>query len=359
MYGALLFMDLDNFKSINDLKGHATGDQLLIMMSQRLLNFTEINNSVARFGGDEFALLLPSLSTDIEEAAKKAEDIAMQILAATKEPFMIDNHPFYVTVSIGNGLFDGTEDVATLLSHADSAMYTAKTDGRNTIRFFDPHIQKVMEEKSLMLQQLRDAIDSKQFLLYYQPQVDENGYTVGVEALIRLAKANGELISPIQFIPLCEESGLIVNLGKWVLEEAMTQVKEWQKDTQKSKWRVSINVSTKQFERENFVKSVQDILEKTAINPALVRLELTESLLIGDSMKALEKINALKTLGVSLSIDDFGTGYSSLQYLKSLSVDELKIDQSFIHDFMLNRSDELIVETIISIGKNFNMEVIA
>ncbi len=358
-YGALLFMDLDNFKSINDLKGHATGDQLLILMSQRLLNFTQDNNSIARFGGDEFALLLPSLDTVLEDAAKKAEEIAMQILVATKEPFMIDNHPFYVTVSIGIGIFDGDEDVAILLSHADSAMYTAKTDGRNTIRFFDPYIQKVMEEKSLMLQQLRDAIDSKQFLLYYQPQVDHNSYIIGVEALIRLAKPNGELIPPMQFIPLCEESGLIVSLGQWVLKEAMTQVKHWEGDAQKSHWRVSINVSTKQFEREDFVKSIEEALTTSEINPALIRLELTESLLIGDSIKALEKINALKALGISLSVDDFGTGYSSLQYLKCLNVDELKIDQSFIRDFMVNRSDALIVETIISIGKNFNMEVIA
>lgn len=358
-YGALLFMDLDNFKSINDLKGHATGDQLLIMMAQRLLNYTQDNNSIARFGGDEFALLLPSLDTELENAAKKAEEIAMQILVATKEPFMIDNHPFYVTVSIGIGLFDGEEDVATLLSHADSAMYTAKTDGRNTIRFFDPYIQKVMEEKSLMLQQLRDAIDSKQFLLYYQPQVDQHAHIIGVEALIRLAKPNGELIPPMQFIPLCEESGLIVPLGQWVLKEAMMQVKLWENDALKSQWRVSINVSTKQFEREDFVYSVRSTLEETAIHPALIRLELTESLLIGDSTKALEKIRELKALGVSLSVDDFGTGYSSLQYLKCLNVDELKLDQSFVRDFMLNRSDALIVETIISIGKNFNMEVIA
>lgn len=163
----------------------------------------------------------------------------------------------------------------------------------------------------------------------------------------------------MQFIPLCEESGLIVSLGQWVLKEAMMQVKRWESDTLKSQWRVSVNVSTKQFEREDFVQVVRLALEEVAINPALIRLELTESLLIGDSAKALEKINALKILGVSLSVDDFGTGYSSLQYLKRLNVDELKIDQSFVHDFMVDRSDALIVETIISIGKNFNMEVIA
>lgn len=359
-YGALLFMDLDNFKSINDLKGHAAGDELLIMMARRLENFAKEHDVVARFGGDEFALLLPNLADNIEEAAKMAENCAMQILLATKEPFVIDSHLCYITVSIGIGLFDGKdEDVSTLLSHADSAMYTAKTDGRNTIRFFDPHIQKVMEEKSSMLQQLRDAIDSEQFVLFYQPQVDAEANVIGVEALIRLKNADGSLIPPIQFIPLCEESGLIIPLGVWVLNEAMTQVKRWEKDPQKALWRVSINVSTKQFEREDFIDVVRTSLESTQINPALIRLELTESLLIRDSQKALAKIQKLKNLGVSLSVDDFGTGYSSLQYLKHLNVDELKIDQSFVCDFLTNRSDALIVETIISIGKNFNMDVIA
>jgi len=359
MYGALLFMDLDNFKSINDLKGHATGDKLLEMMARRLEREAKENQVVARFGGDEFALLLPNLGVEIEFVAKMAEEIAMRILIATKEPFIIDNHPFYVTVSIGIGLFDGKDSAESLLSHADSAMYRAKTDGRNTIRFFDPHIQKVMEEKSSMLQQLRDAIDSEQFTLYYQPQVNQNANIIGVEALIRLKKPNGDLIAPMHFIPLCEESGLIVPLGKWVLKEAMKQVKAWENDSFKSAWRVSINVSTKQFEREDFVDTVQLYLNELSIDASLIRLELTESLLIGDTSKALEKIDALKALGVTLSVDDFGTGYSSLQYLKRLNVNELKIDQSFIHDFIIDRSDALIVETIISIGKNFNMDVIA
>ena len=358
-YGALLFMDLDNFKSINDLKGHTAGDKLLVMMAHRLEDFTQEHDMVARFGGDEFALLLPSLSSSIEEAAKMAEERAMQILLATKEPFLIDAHLCYITVSIGIGLFDGNEDVATLLRHADSAMYTAKTDGRNTIRFFDPHIQKVMEEKSSMLQDLRDAIDSKQFTLFYQPQVDVDANIIGVEALIRLKKANGNLVSPLQFIPLCEESGLIIPLGSWVLNEAMAQVKYWENDPQKRTWRVSINVSTKQFEREDFVEGVRAALESIQIDPSLIRLELTESLLIRDSAKALAKIQELKMLGLSLSVDDFGTGYSSLQYLKHLNVDELKIDQSFVRDFLMNKSDALIVETIISIGKNFNMDIIA
>jgi diguanylate cyclase len=359
IYGALLFMDLDNFKSINDLKGHEAGDKLLVMMAQRLTSYATENTIVARFGGDEFALLISNLGTVLEDAAKRAEALAMQILMATKEPFMIDHQPFYMTVSIGISFFDGDEHAEDLLSHADSAMYNAKNSGRNTIRFFDPYIQKVMEEKSSLLQQLRDAIDSEQFVLFYQPQVDVMEHVLGVEALIRLKKANGEFVSPMQFIPLCEESGLIIPLGDWVLKEAMTQVCSWKNDPQKATWRVSINVSTRQFEREDFVNIVRETLESTQMDPSLIRLELTESLLIRDSTKALAKIHELKTLGISLSVDDFGTGYSSLQYLKHLRVDELKIDQSFIRDFITERSDALIVETIISIGKNFNMEVIA
>lgn len=358
-YGALLFMDLDNFKSINDLKGHDTGDKLLIMMAQRLEAYTQDRNIIARFGGDEFALLLVDLGKNMEDAAKKAEMVALEILHATKEPFMIDNHPFYITVSIGIDIFDGHENVELLLSHADSAMYTAKKDGRNTIRFFDPAIQKIMEEKSAMLQYLRDAIDTEQFVLFYQPQVDQEAHIIGVEALIRLRKETDEFISPLHFIPLCEESGLIIPLGYWVIRKAMEQMKIWENDPEKSAWRISVNVSAKQFEREDFVAMVQAAFTQSGIRPSSIRLELTESLLIGDSTKALAKIYELKALGLSLSIDDFGTGYSSLQYLKRFNVDELKIDQSFIRDFHTNRSDALIVETIISIGKNFNMEVIA
>jgi len=358
-YGALLFMDLDNFKSINDLKGHATGDKLLIMMARRLENHAKDNDIVARFGGDEFAFLVPNISTVLEETAKISETIAMQILVGTKDPFIIDGQPFFVTVSIGISLFDENGSVEELLSHADSAMYAAKTDGRNTIRFFDAYIQQVMEEKSLLLQQLRDALDSQQFFLYYQPQVDSEARIIGVEALVRLKNKEGQLLSPGEFIPLCEESGLIIPLGKWVMYEAMMQASHLMHDSTKRDWRVSINVSTKQFERDDFVDLVRETLDLTGANPFSIRLELTESLLIGDTEKAIQKIYALKQLGISLSVDDFGTGYSSLQYLKRLSVDELKIDQSFIQDFMIDRNDAMIVDTIISIGKNFNLDVIA
>ena len=357
--GALLFLDLDNFKSINDLKGHSSGDALLIEMALRLEHYILNQGLVSRFGGDQFAILLPNLGLHIHEAALSAEEIALKILQVSKEPFLIDGHLFYLSASIGITLLSEDESCDVLMSRADSAMYLAKSAGKDTIRFFDENIQKIMEEKSLMLQELRDAIEGKEFELYYQVQVNTQADIVGVEALIRWIHPTRGMVSPAAFIPLCEEIGLIVPLGQWVLEQAVRQVSLWQEDHQKSQWRISVNVSTRQFEQENFVTLVTNIIQRANINPSLIRLELTESLLIGDTKSALEKITELKTFGISLSVDDFGTGYSSLQYLKELSVNELKIDQSFIHDFLHQKSDALIVEAIISIGTKFNMEVIA
>ncbi|MDD4505159.1 MAG: EAL domain-containing protein [Sulfurospirillaceae bacterium] len=358
-YSGLIFMDLDNFKSINDLKGHSAGDKLLVMMSQRLDKLAHQNNMVSRFGGDEFAILVPNISSSLTESAKFVEEMAIAILVAMKEPFVIDKDPFYITVSIGITLFNEHDTIEKIMAHADSAMYVAKASGRDTIRFFDEDIQKTIEEKSFVLHQLRDSLDTKRFELYYQIQVNKEAKIIGVEALVRWQHSEKGLISPAYFIPLCEESGLIIPLGKWVLNEAIEQVVRWSEDKEKANWRVSINVSARQFEQENFVSLVEEAIFNTHINPSLIRLELTESLLIGDAQRALEKILQLKAIGVSLSVDDFGTGYSSLQYLKQLSVDELKIDQSFIRDFLTQKGDALIVEAIISIGKKFNMEVIA
>jgi len=358
-YGALLYMDLDNFKSINDLKGHPSGDKLLILMAQRLEKLIQQNDVLSRFAGDEFAILIPNAGIEMLEASKFAEDMAIKILSAIKEPFIIEQHSFYLTVSIGITLFDEHTTVEKLIAQADSAMYTAKAGGRDTIRFFDENIQKTIEDKSFMLHELRDAIDAQEFVLHYQIQVDVDAKVIGAEALVRWQHPGKGLISPAWFIPLCEESGLIVPVGKWVLKEAISQIVRWREDKEKSKWRVSINVSARQFEQEDFVVFVEEAILSAHINPALVRLELTESLLIGDTIGALEKIKKLKAIGLSLSVDDFGTGYSSLQYLKQLSVNELKIDQSFIRDFLVQKSDALIVEAIISIGTKFNMEIIA
>lgn len=357
--GALLFLDLDNFKSINDLKGHNNGDKVLIEMARRLERCVAIQGLVSRFGGDEFAVLLPNVGLDTKEVALGVEQRALEILEVTKEPFMIDGHPFYLTTSVGIALLHENENAEVLMRRADSAMYAAKNSGKDTIRFFDENIQKLMEEKSFILQELRDAMDKKEFVLHYQVQVNAQESIIGVEALIRWVHPSKGMISPAAFIPVCEESGLIISLGEWVLQQAVAQVCLWQSDQQKSQWRISVNVSPKQFEQENFVKRVKMILGEAKVSPALIRLELTESLLIGDVKSALAKIMELKHFGVSLSVDDFGTGYSSLQYLKQLNVNELKIDQSFIRDFLKDTSDASIVETIISIGRKFNMEIIA
>lgn len=357
-FGALLFMDLDNFKSINDLKGHSAGDRLLILMAERLEQFSH-NSLLARFGGDEFALLLPYSGKNLDEAAKNAEALAMQILMAMREPFILDNHPFYLTISIGISIISGDEKADTIMSRSDSAMYAAKDAGKNTVCFFDAKIQKIMEEKSLLLHKLHDAIDLEQFVLYYQKQVDVVGCTIGVEALIRWQHPEKGLVSPLSFIPLCEESGLIIPLGTWVLKQAIAQAKAWQADIQKAQWRISINVSAKQFAHENFVPLVSGMLTLYGVQAKLIRLELTESVLIGDAKQALLKIMQLKAMGITLSIDDFGTGYSSLQYIKQLSLDELKIDQSFVHDFIVDKSDASIIETMLSIGQKLGIEVIA
>ena len=358
-FGALLFMDLDNFKYINDLQGHNVGDMLLVLVAKRLEKFVSHNSSVARFGGDQFSLLVSYTGKTEQEAAQNAETLAMQILVAMREPFILDTHPFYLTVSIGISMISGDEKADTIISHSDSAMYAAKDAGKNAICFFDANIQKIMEEKSFLLHQLHDAIDLQQFVLYYQKQVNADSNTIGFEALIRWEHPERGLVPPLSFIPLCEESGLIIPLGSWVLKQAIAQAKKWQEDAQKAHWRISINVSAKQFMHEDFVPLVQETLEQYKVHAEGIRLEITESVLIGDIKQALEKITQLKAMGLSLSIDDFGTGYSSLQYIKLLSLDELKIDQSFVRDLIADKSNASIIETMITIGQKLGIEVIA
>jgi EAL domain-containing protein (putative c-di-GMP-specific phosphodiesterase class I) len=271
----------------------------------------------------------------------------------------LDNHPIYLTISIGFSILNGTEQADTLLSRADSAMYADKDAGKNTICFFDENIQKTMEEKSFLLHELRDAIDLQQFKLYYQKQVDSKGEPIGVEALVRWIHPQKGLVSPLSFIPLCEESGLMIPLGSWVINQAIAQAKIWQGDSEKAHWRISINVSVKQFAHENFVPFVKETLMHYGVQPQRICLEITESVLIGDIKLTLAKIMQLKDMGITFSIDDFGTGYSSLQYMKQLSLDELKIDQSFIRDLLVHKSDASIVETMLSIGQKLGIIVIA
>jgi diguanylate cyclase (GGDEF)-like protein len=359
-YAGLLFIDLDHFKGINDLKGHYAGDTVLKTMAQRLLSVLRQNDIIARFGGDEFVVLIENLGAAQHEAAQSVQATVTKILEVSKEPFMIDAQSFFLSASVGIVLFYGEEyTMDQLFTYADSAMYAAKNSGRNTARFYDSALQEAISAQVLLVQDLRISMSDNGLYLVYQEQVNNEGNTVGVEALIRWKHPTKGIISPIEFIPIAEISGLIIPLGEWIMEQAVQQLENWKDDPIKQIWRISVNISPKQFEEENFVPALQRLIEQTQLQPSKLRLELTEGLLIQNTQKAMDKINTLKALGFTLSIDDFGTGYSSLSYLKHLPIDELKIDQSFVKALLSSDSDKTIVQTIIAMGHTFGLEVIA
>jgi diguanylate cyclase (GGDEF)-like protein/PAS domain S-box-containing protein len=359
-YNALFFIDLDNFKTVNDTVGHDIGDLVLIETARRIENSIRKDDVVARLGGDEFVILIDTGERDREVVTNRVSVIAQKVLDGLKKPYLIKNYEFRITASIGIKLYnDNALSMDELMKYADSAMYNAKEEGRNNYKFFNPKLQHIMEEKILLLDDLRRAIEEHAMRLYYQPQVDINGKTIGVEALIRWIDPLKGVISPVEFIPIAEESGLIIELGEWIFNEALKQIKIWESDTAKELWRVSINVSAKQFAAENFVDMLESALQKSVVSPNKIRLELTEGILIQNLDETLQKLHTIKSIGISLSIDDFGTGYSSLAYLKKLPMDELKIDQSFICDLIADDNDEIITQTIISMGSQFGLEVIA
>lgn len=354
---ALLFLDLDHFKNINDTKGHTIGDKVLVETAQRISKILRSTDLVARIGGDEFVILI----NDIDELSTNILKIAEHILEVIRQPYYVENYTFMLTASIGIILFKGDQySCETLLQYADSAMYHAKEMGRNNVKFFNPLLQKKLEKKASTLHKLHRALEQNHMELYYQKQIV--GYekeVIGIEALIRWNDPEQGLIAPNEFIPLAEENNFIIVLGEWVLREAFSKLKLWEKDVKKSKWQLSINISIKQFERNDFVQMVQTLLSEISCDATKLRFELTENLLIKDAKDTLRKIYALKKLGISLSIDDFGTGYSSLSYLSRLPVDELKIDKRFIKRLSYNQSDKTIVETILTIGKCFGLDVVA
>lgn len=361
-YAALLFIDLDHFKIVNDTKGHDIGDLVLMKAAQRIQESVRETDLVARLGGDEFVVAIETMQSSKNIASNNLEIMAKKILKELQAPYLVNDFDFRLTASIGIVLFmDDNRTVDELMKFADSAMYNAKENGRDAYRFFDPRLQQTMEVKALLIERLHKAISTNAMVLYYQPQifVKNNQQVIGVEALIRWCDSTHGMISPGSFIPLAEESGLIIPLGKWILREAMGQLKRWESDAVKKEWRISVNVSYKQFEKNDFIDSLKSMMNEFQIDPSKLRLELTEGLLIKNTDAALKKIKIIKALGFSLSIDDFGTGYSSLAYLKQFPVNELKIDQSFIRDLVIDPNDFIIVETILSIGRKFNLEVIA
>jgi diguanylate cyclase (GGDEF)-like protein/PAS domain S-box-containing protein len=358
--GALLLIDLDNFKTLNDTLGHDIGDKLLQQVRDRLIPCVREGDTVARFGGDEFMVMLADLGDNALEAAAQAETAGEQILSALGRAYLLDGKKFHSTSSIGAALFNGHQQaIEELLKHADIAMYQAKKSGRNALRFFDPEMQSSINARVGLEGELRKALEERQFALHYQIQVDSSGRRLGAEALIRWVHPERGLVSPAQFIPLAEETGLILPMGQWVLDTACAQLRAWQQNGLTRDLVLSINVSPKRFHQEDFSVEVRAALKRHGVDPKLLKLELTESMLVENIEGTITIMNALKATGVRLSLDDFGTGYSSLQYLKRLPLDQLKIDQSFVRDIAVDNNDKAIVRTIISMAESLNLEVIA
>jgi diguanylate cyclase (GGDEF)-like protein/PAS domain S-box-containing protein len=359
-WGAVLFIDLDNFKILNDTLGHEVGDQLLKQIALRLRPCVREDDTVARFGGDEFVVMLNGLGENPDDAAARAEAIAEKVLAVLGQPYQLDKVAHRSTASIGISLFLGhatcTED---LLKQADLAMYRAKDAGRNILRFYDPNMEAALVWRTALDAHLRSALTESQFHLHYQPQMSNDGRILGAEALLRWQHPERGSVSPAEFIPAAEESGLIIPLGHWVLETACTQLASWAARPELAQLVLAVNVSARQFHEKNFVDSVLEIIARTGTNPRRLKLELTESLLVSNVEETIQKMFTLKGSGIRFALDDFGTGYSSLSYLKRLPLDQLKIDQSFVRDILVDPNDAAIANTIVALGNSLGLGVIA
>jgi diguanylate cyclase (GGDEF)-like protein len=367
-YSALMLIDLDNFKSLNDTLGHDVGDLLLIEVARRLVSCVREGDTVARFGGDEFVVILEDLE-GTDTAAVQAESIALKIQNRLNQEYKLElgklggpssMRNYYCTSSIGIVLFsDGPQCSEDLIKSADLAMYRAKSAGRNTLRFFDPQMQATVIARAALESDLRTAVARNQFVLFYQVQVNSENVVVSAETLVRWMHPRRGLVSPGDFIGLAEDIGLIIPLGKWVIHEACEQLVRWCTDPVMSGISLAVNVSARQFHSRDFVDQVISVLDRTGANPQQLKLELTESLLVTNLEEIVIKMNALKSLGISFSLDDFGTGYSSLAYLRSLPIDELKIDQSFVRDVLTDPNDAAIARTVLALGQSLGLEVIA
>ncbi|MDP2021882.1 MAG: bifunctional diguanylate cyclase/phosphodiesterase, partial [Hydrogenophaga sp.] len=352
--------DLDNFKTLNDTLGHDKGDLLLQRVAQRLVFCVREGDTVARLGGDEFVVMLEGLSENPDEAATQAETVGEKILATLNQPYRLAGYENRSTPSIGVTLFSGHQtSIDELLKQADLAMYQSKTAGRNTLRFFDPAMQAMVSERAALEVDLREAVRQQQFVLYYQPQVVEDGRLTGAEALLRWQHPRRGLVSPAEFIPLAEETGLILPLGHWVLETACAQLATWANQPKTAQLSLAVNVSANQLHQADFVDQVLAVLSRTGANAKRLKLELTESLLVSDVEKTIAKMAALKAHGVGFSLDDFGTGYSSLSYLKRLPLDQLKIDQGFVRDILIDPNDAAIAKMVVALADSLGLAVIA
>ncbi|MBY0575342.1 MAG: EAL domain-containing protein [Gallionellaceae bacterium] len=360
LYGALMFLDMDRFKTLNDTLGHDYGDLLLIEVAQRIQYCVREVDTVARLGGDEFVVLIEEIDGDVEDASQKTALIAEKIRAALAAPYQIREQEYHSSPSIGVCLYRGNaESVEEVLKHADLAMYQAKDSGRNAVRFFDPVMQRAVEIRAVLEKDLRYAVLNGQLRLHYQLQVDNGHRALGAEALVRWMHPERGMVSPAQFISIAEESSLILDIGNWVLETACRQLAQWSRREQTRDLALAVNVSAQQFRKHDFVEKVAAAIRAHQVNPARLKLELTESVVLADIADIIVKMHALKALGISLSMDDFGTGYSSLSYLKQLPLDQIKIDQSFVRDIATDLNDAAMVRAIIDMALNFRLNVIA
>lgn len=356
---SLLFIDLDNFKTLNDTLGHDMGDLLLQKVAKRLQSCVRESDTVARFGGDEFVILLASIHGAESEAASFTEVIGGKILAAMNLPFQLKDNSYRTTLSVGATIFCGdTYELDGLLKQADMAMYKAKDSGRNALRFFDPNMEVVVVKRAALEKDLRQALIENQFVLYYQAQI-AGSQIIGVEALIRWNHPQRGMVSPLEFIPVAEEIGLIVPLGRWVIETACLQLAKWGNMEGFENLTIAVNVSAQQFSQQDFVDVVLETVAKTGAPINKLKLELTETILVNNVEDVVEKMFALKAKGIGFSLDDFGTGYSSLTYLKRLPLDQLKIDQSFVRDVLIDAHDAAIAKTIIALADSLSFGVIA
>lgn len=358
--GAVLFLDLDRFKTLNDTLGHDVGDLLLQQVANRLTASVREGDTVARLGGDEFVVVLEALNRLPTDAATQAQEVGEKILSALNQPYRLGSINHTSTASMGATLF-GTADntIDELLKQADLAMYKSKETGRNSLQFFDPAMQTVVLERAALEEQMRLAVQHHQFALHYQAQVVGDGRVTGAEALVRWLHPQRGMMAPGDFIPMAEESGLILPLGKWVLQAACAQLALWAEQPALAHLTLAVNVSAHQFRRPDFVEQVLRTLDLSGANPQRLKLELTESLLVDDVPKVIEKMYTLKARGVCFSLDDFGTGYSSLAYLKRMPLDQLKIDRSFVNEILSDHHDASIARTIIALAQNLGLSVIA
>ena len=358
--GALLFIDLDNFKTLNDTLGHDMGDLLLQEVGRRLSHCVRDGDTVARLGGDEFVILLLRLGKDQREAAGYAQRLGERCRRALNETYDLAGHPYHSTPSIGVAMFaDGQHNCDELMKRADLALYSAKAAGRNTVHFFDLQMQSSLSERTSLESGLRQAVAQEQLQLHFQPQVNHHGAINGAEALLRWQHPTLGMLAPDKFITLAEETGLITLIGLWVLEQACDQLATWSKHSATADLTMSVNISARQLHHPDFAEQVQSILTQTGANPHQLMLEITESCLVDDFQASNNKMTALRQQGVRFALDDFGTGYSSLSYLKRLPLDQLKIDKSFVHGVLRDQNDATIVRTVISLANSLNLTVLA